>query len=434
MLLARSRGQAMAAPEDNNNDSFDPGTMVAVVGAPDKVAIDIKNIEGVSIANYNSNNQVVIAGLTPQIELAVEQLQGKGYKVVKLPVSAAFHTELVGHAQKPFADVIDSVEFNAPQLPVFANGTAKAYANNATEIKSALKKHILQSVHFNEEVENLYQAGGRIFIEFGPKNVLTRLVDNILQDKDDVVTIAVNNNPKKSADQQLRLATVEMAVLGVELDNIDPYSAQQRPITAPKKSPLAMKLTGATYVNPKTKKAFTDALNDGWKLQNTEPKVVVKEVIKEVIVEKVVEVEKIVYVEKDGATNTQNGSVSANQNADLVSSIERSVENFVNHQSQLLDVHQSYMQGPKEYAKTFQEVLATQGNATELPEALDKTLGLYHDFQSETLRVHETYLNNQTDNMNKMLQGLVEDSEQMQSTVAQASSVKSFRTSKLSGK
>ena len=400
MLLARSRGAAMAAPQDT---SFDSGSMAAVVGAPDKVADDIKDIDGVSIANYNSNNQVVIAGVTAQIEVAVEQLQAKGYKVVKLPVSAAFHTDLVGHAQKPFADVIDSVEFNAPSLPVFSNGTAQAHPENADDIKSALKNHILQSVHFNEEIDNLYDAGGRIFIEFGPKNVLTRLVDNILQDKNDVVTIAVNSNAKKSADQQLRLAAVEMAVLGLELENIDPYSAQQRPVVAPKKSPLAMKLTGAAYVNPKTKKAFADALNDGWTITAAEPEVVVKEVIKEVIVEKIVEVEKIVYVQQGTAP-------AANSNAsDVANSIERSVESFVNHQSQLLDVHQSYMEGPKEYAKTFQEVLATQTDATELPAGLDKTLGLYHDFQSETLRVHETYLNNQTANMSKMLDSVNEE-------------------------
>ncbi|GLS91007.1 hypothetical protein GCM10007916_20750 [Psychromonas marina] len=403
MLLARSRGAAMMAQQAAPGETpVDAGTMAAVVGAPEKVAQDIEGIDGVSIANYNSNNQVVIAGVTAQIEVAVEALQAKGYKVVKLPVSAAFHTDLVGHAQKPFAEVIDSVAFNTPTVPVFANGTAQAHPDNADEIKAALKNHILQSVHFNEEIDNLYAAGGRIFVEFGPKNVLTRLVDNILQDKEDVVTIAVNSNPKKSADQQLRLAAVEMAVLGLQLDNIDPYSAQQRPVVAPKKSPLAMKLTGAAYVNPKTKKAFDDALNDGWEISSAKPQVkeVIKEVIVEKIVEKIVEVEKIVYVEKGGAP-----ALSQNNNTDMASSIERSVENFVNHQSQLLDVHQAYMQGPQEYAKTFQEVLAAQTGATELPAGLDKTLGLYHDFQSETLRVHETYLNSQTENMSKMLDG-----------------------------
>jgi acyl transferase domain-containing protein len=396
MTLARSRGQAMAAPNDKD---FDAGAMIAVVGDPEKVAINIADITGISIANYNANNQVVVAGVSSQIAIASTQLQEQGFKVVPLPVSAAFHTELVGHAQKPFADVIDTIKFNSPSIPVYANGTAKAHSENGDQIKASLKEHILNSVHFSEEVSNLYNAGGRVFIEFGPKNVLTRLVDNILTDKNDVTTIAINANPKKSADLQMRLAAVEMAVLGIQLENVDPYNAVSRPVVAPKKSPLAMKLSGASYVSPKTKKAFTDSLNDGWTLTKYEPKIIEKEVIKEVIVEKIVE--KIVYVNTEGEP-INNAATSGDSN-DLAKRIEQSVASFVDHQSQLLNVHEQYMQGPKEYAKTFQNVISAQTGAVELPESLDKTLGMYHDFQTETLRVHEAYLNSQTDNMQRML-------------------------------
>ncbi|WP_372882054.1 SDR family NAD(P)-dependent oxidoreductase [Psychromonas sp.] len=427
MLLARSRGQAMAAPDDTD---FDAGTMIAVVGEPAEIAKDIAAIDNISIANYNANNQVVVAGETSQVLSAFEQLQEKGYKVVRLPVSAAFHTELVSHAQKPFADVIDSVEFKSPAIPVFSNGTAAAHAEDPNLIKSSLKKHILESVYFNQEIENLYKAGGRIFIEFGPKNVLTRLVDNILQDKSDVITIAINANPKKSADLQLRLAAVEMAVLGVQLDEIDPYNALPRPTTAVKKSPLAMKLTGAAYVSDKTKKAFQDALNDGRTIsaQQAQPNnnMIVKEVPveKEVIVEKIVE--KVVYLNADGTSfeNPAVGSVAAQNavvnNADLVKSIEQSVGQFVEHQAQLLSVHEEYMQGPKEYAKTFQSVLASQAGKAELPESLDKTLAMYHDFQSETLRVHESYLNNQSENMQQILAAVSTGAEISKSTVTTA--------------
>ncbi|HCH70426.1 MAG TPA: peptide-binding protein, partial [Colwellia sp.] len=409
MMLARSRGQAMAAPEDT---SVDTGTMIAVVGSPEKVAEDIKDINDISIANYNSNNQVVVAGVTSQIAIAMDELKAKGYKVVPLPVSAAFHTPLVGHAQKPFAAAIDNAKFNKPSVPVYSNGTAKAHSNKAADIKKSLKNHILESVHFNEEIDNIYADGGRVFVEFGPKNVLTKLVENILNDKDDVVAIAVNANPKKSADMQMRQAAVQMAVLGLELNDIDPYCAVKRPLTATKMSPLGMKLTGASYVSAKTSKAFEDALNDGWTVkQATSVPVAVPapQIVEKIVeVERIVEVEKIVYLNADGSVG-QPSQVSApsiganNVDADsLVSSIERSVSQFVDHQQQLLNVHEQYMQGPKDYAKTFDTVLTAQAG-DELPESLDRTLGMYHEFQSETLRVHEQYLNNQTDNMAAML-------------------------------
>jgi polyketide-type polyunsaturated fatty acid synthase PfaA len=411
LMLARSRGQAMAAPKES---SIDTGTMIAVVGSPEKVAIDIKDINDISIANYNSNNQVVVAGVTSQIAIAIDELKAKGYKVVPLPVSAAFHTPLVGHAQKPFAAAIDNAKFNKPSVPVYSNGTAKAHPSNANDIKKSLKNHILESVHFNEEIDNIYADGGRVFVEFGPKNVLTKLVENILKEKDDVVAIAVNANPKKSADMQMRQAAVQMAVLGLTLNEIDPYCAVKRPLVAAKMSPLAMKLTGASYVSAKTSKAFDDALNDGWKVkQATSVPVAVPtpQVVEKIVeVERIVEVEKIVYLNADGTVaqpnqviapiaNTNTNNTDANS---LASSIERSVSQFVDHQQQLLNVHEQYMQGPKDYAKTFDTVLSSQ-EGKELPESLDRTLGMYHDFQSETLRVHEQYLNNQTDNMTAML-------------------------------
>ncbi|MBL4821956.1 MAG: SDR family NAD(P)-dependent oxidoreductase [Colwellia sp.] len=405
MMLARSRGQAMAAPEDA---AVDTGTMIAVVGSPAKVAEDIKDINDISIANYNSNNQVVVAGVTSQIAIAIDELKGKGYKVVPLPVSAAFHTPLVGHAQKPFAAAIDNAKFNKPSVPVYSNGTGKAHSNKAADIKKSLKNHILESVHFNEEIDNIYADGGRVFVEFGPKNVLTKLVDNILTDKDDVVAIAVNANPKKSADMQMRQAAVQMAVLGLALNDIDPYCGVKRPLTPVKMSPLAMKLTGASYVSAKTSKAFDDALNDGWTVkQATSVPVAVPaaQIVEKIVeVERIVEVEKIVYLNADGTVATP-GQISAPIASDsngLASSIERSVSQFVEHQQQLLNVHEQYMQGPKDYAKTFDAVLANQ-EAGELPQSLDRTLGMYHEFQSETLRVHEQYLNNQTDNMAAML-------------------------------
>ena len=406
MKLAMARGQAMSAPDDV---SIDTGTMAAVIGDVEDIEAHIDGMKDVTIANYNANNQAVIAGPTEAIAAASAELIEHGLKVIELPVSAAFHTPLVEHAQKPFAEAIEKATFNQPTIAVYSNATGEAHSDDQASIKVALKEHILQSVQFSKEINNLYDAGGRVFVEFGPKNVLTRLVDNILDGKADVITVATNNNAKKSSDLQLRLAAIELAVLGLELDNIDPYSAIKRPTVAPKKSPLAMKLSGASYVSPKTKKAFDDGLTDGFKITNTASQPVVKEVIKEVIKEVVVEkvVEKIVYVDSAGVplkNQPQTKAQFKTDNSQLTSAnIENSVEQFVKHQSQLLEVHQAYLEGPNEYAETFKSVLAAQAGQQKLPEGLDKTLAMYHDFQTETLRVHETYLNNQTDNMQQML-------------------------------
>ncbi len=392
LALARSRGQAMSAPLDAD---FDRGTMIAVVGDPALVAAEIKGQEGVSIANYNSRNQVVVAGPTKAIQSAFEQLKAKGFRVVQLSVSAAFHTPLVGHAQKPLAQAIDKVQFHAPKVPVFSNGTGKAHSEDPTAIQTAMKSHMLESVHFVEQIENLYAAGGRIFVEFGPKNVLTKLVESILADKTDVLAVAVNANPKKPSDSQYRLAAVELAVAGVELDTLDPYNLVSRAAAGRKKSPMTIKLNAAPYVSDKTRKNYADALVDGYRIQSGAfpggpPQ----------IVEKVVE--RVVYRDAGGpAEGTAAGGESPDSSMAMIQSLERSVGQLVQSQKDLLQVHEQYLQGPTDYARTVQSVLSAQGPGP-LPESLDRTLSMYHEFQTDTLRVHENFLSAQT----RALEGL----------------------------
>ena len=66
-----------------------------------------------------------------------------------------------------------------------------------------LQAHILESVRFKQQIENLYEAGARVFIEFGPKNVLTKLTENILQGKE-IYAVALNPNPKEESSRQFR--------------------------------------------------------------------------------------------------------------------------------------------------------------------------------------------------------------------------------------
>ena len=157
--LSYARGQAMAAPNDPN---FDAGSMLAVMGKIEKLEADIEDFPEVVMANLNSRKQVVLAGPTEAILKVHDSLKEKKYTVIKLPVSAAFHTPLVGHAQKPFSKAIREVKFKKAQIPVYSNATAKAYPTSARAIQKQLETHILNSVRFREEIENIYGDGGRI--------------------------------------------------------------------------------------------------------------------------------------------------------------------------------------------------------------------------------------------------------------------------------
>ena len=150
-------------------------------------------------------------------------------------------------------------------------------------IKSILKNQILNPVLFKKQIEHLYQAGARIFIEFGPKSILTNLVKSTLKDKG-ITAIAINANAKKDSDLQLRQAVIQMQVLGLPISHIDPYKKELAPL--PPKSKLTVQLSGNNYVSPATQKAYQDVLNDGFQIQGRATETI----------EKIVTVEKIVEV------------------------------------------------------------------------------------------------------------------------------------------
>ena len=192
-FLVKSRGQAMASPLEAN---FDAGKMLAVKGDLEQIKSIVNQVQDVIIATYNSLEQVVLAGASSAILSIKEKLAELGFNSILLPVSAAFHSPLVSHAQTELQKAIAKIKFHTPQIPVFSNTTANLYPNNPEIIQQTLIDHIINPVYFKKQIENIYDAGGSIFIEFGAKNILTKLVQNILMDKPHVA-VALNQTIKQ---------------------------------------------------------------------------------------------------------------------------------------------------------------------------------------------------------------------------------------------
>lgn len=219
LRLVKARGSAMRPPKEKD---FDSGTMAAVKGPLPEIEKIIDPIEDVIIANENSTSQVVLAGPREKVNQADEVLTEAGYKVTQLPVSAAFHTPLVEHASKPFAEAVKKGKFEKSDIPVYSNTTGKTYPTDTKKAQKILSDHILHPVIFKTQIEEIYKNGGRIFVEIGPRQILGSLVKDILDGKPHSV-VSVNPSRDKSSDRQLREAAVVLKVLGLPIKDIDPY-------------------------------------------------------------------------------------------------------------------------------------------------------------------------------------------------------------------
>jgi [acyl-carrier-protein] S-malonyltransferase len=160
------------------------GAMAAVIGMDSSKIIEIclqisKSSGVVSPANFNSPEQTVIAGLKESVEEASILLAEAGAKkVVPLPVSAPFHTELMMPAQEKLAVELEKIDFKDFITPLVTNVDAKLI-KFGTEAKDSLIRQVSSPVRWVESVEKLIENGVDSIAEIGPGKVLTGLIKRI---------------------------------------------------------------------------------------------------------------------------------------------------------------------------------------------------------------------------------------------------------------
>ncbi|WP_059011107.1 type I polyketide synthase [Streptomyces specialis] len=194
----------------------DPGTMAAVAapaGDVERVLREAGLADRVVTANRNAPKQTVISGGTEAVADAVERLREAGLRPQRLPVACAFHSPLVAAAGPRFAEVLAGRQVRVPEFPVWANRTAVVYPTEPGGIKAELAAQLGAPVRFVEQIEAMYAAGARVFVEAGPGSVLTGLVRKILGDRPHL-TVATEPRPDAGLRGLLE-ALARLAVAGL---------------------------------------------------------------------------------------------------------------------------------------------------------------------------------------------------------------------------
>lgn len=174
VLLVHKRGKYMqeAVPVGE-------GAMAAVLGASRDDLVEALGRVGsgvAQIANWNSPDQIVIAGHKAAVEEALRIVQPP--RSVMLPVSAPFHSSLMKPAEERLAFDLDRTEFKDPAFPIVTNVDARMITT-AGEARDALKRQVSRPVLWYESMELLGSAGIDAFVELGSGKVLTGLIKRI---------------------------------------------------------------------------------------------------------------------------------------------------------------------------------------------------------------------------------------------------------------
>jgi len=173
----RERGRAMqeAVP-------VGVGAMAAVLGVP---AADVETAcrqaqgqsgQVVVPANFNGPGQIVIAGHAEAVDAAMELLKARGCrKMMKLPVSAPFHSPLMEPARARMEPLLQALAFSAPACPLVNNVDA-ALACDPALLRDGLVRQIPGAVRWEALTALLLEQGVTVFYELGPGKVLSGLV------------------------------------------------------------------------------------------------------------------------------------------------------------------------------------------------------------------------------------------------------------------
>jgi len=177
VYLARERGRLMYEAGLRK-----PGGMVAIIGLDEASLAEVCGQTDTWMANINCPGQLVISGAKENLAKAAELAKAKGAKrTIPLQVSGAFHTPLMQSAVDGMSEIIATLSFRTPVIPIVANTTAQP-VTNGEQIKAELLRQLRKGVQWQRSIEYMVNGGVSTFIEIGPGQVLSGLIRRINKD------------------------------------------------------------------------------------------------------------------------------------------------------------------------------------------------------------------------------------------------------------
>ncbi|MFJ3172238.1 SDR family NAD(P)-dependent oxidoreductase [Streptomyces roseus] len=207
-LSERRAGAILAAAGE------DPGAMAAVSAAPEEVR-EIAERAGCVVANHNAPRQCAVSGPAEAVAAAVESLSAAGISAQILPVACAFHSPVVARAAAALSTELAGTVVADAAVPVWSNTTASPYPADADAVRALLSRQLAEPVRFVDQVEAMYAAGVRTYVEAGPGRVLSGLVGRILADRPH--TVVPLDVPGEHGLARLVTALAELAAAGVPI-------------------------------------------------------------------------------------------------------------------------------------------------------------------------------------------------------------------------
>ena len=170
LAMATARGRIMAETGSSN------GAMAGIMAAPEPVTPMLDG-EPVVIAGYNGPHQTVVSGPADAVDRVCAKATASGLTAMRLPVSHAFHSDLVAAAADELHSYLGEQEISPVQRRVVSTVTGDALTAE-TDLRDLLARQVREPVRFAPAV-NALAGEVDLLLEVGPGTILTRLANDI---------------------------------------------------------------------------------------------------------------------------------------------------------------------------------------------------------------------------------------------------------------
>jgi [acyl-carrier-protein] S-malonyltransferase len=164
------------------------GGMMAVRVRDDRAPVEeVAAQTGLTIANDNAPDQLVLSGAIDALDEAEQLLRERKVRAKRLPVAGAFHSPLMEPAVAPYREVVEQIELREPSVPVISCVSAAPFE----DVREQLVQALTNPVRWTEVMGALRDRGATQFVETGPGRVLTNLVRKSLDGVDAEAPLAM---------------------------------------------------------------------------------------------------------------------------------------------------------------------------------------------------------------------------------------------------
>lgn len=133
----------------------------------------------ISVGVINSPRQVVVSGEHELVVSCREELKRSGVSSTLLPIGVGFHSAVLAEAVAPFEERLKQYSWTAPITPVVSSVFGGYVDSDSLEtLPSLLAAQLITQFDFRNSLKVAQDAGVDMYLDCGPRSVLSKLVSS----------------------------------------------------------------------------------------------------------------------------------------------------------------------------------------------------------------------------------------------------------------